>query len=195
VQRCTNPRNPMYKNYGARGIFVCDEWRSFKNFERDMGAKPSSEHSIERINNDDGYYPGNCKWATTKEQAGNKRHALGESGVKGVVRNKNGWLARFYDGSITHNLGTWNTVEEAEKARLEFVSLFSLDRDAAIGSIRISRIRRDSKTGRTGVTFTGNKFAAYYTYEGRKYHVGHFDTIQEAVVEREKRLNERTGRT
>lgn len=72
--RCQNPAHNAYENYGGRGIFVCDRWSSdFAAFYCDMGSRPSSHHTIERVNNDEGYSPSNCIWATRKEQNKNQR--------------------------------------------------------------------------------------------------------------------------
>jgi len=60
--RCTNPNSTAYKNYGARGIKVCERWQSFENFIADMGPKPSPDHTIGRIDHDDDYRPGNVEW-------------------------------------------------------------------------------------------------------------------------------------
>lgn len=73
-RRCHNPRHANYVDYGARGITVCARWReSFEAFAEDVGARPSPKHSLDRIENDRGYTPGNVRWATAREQNCNRR--------------------------------------------------------------------------------------------------------------------------
>lgn len=73
IQRCTNPNEKQYKDYGGRGITVCKRWMKFENFLEDMGERPKG-HQIDRINNNDNYCKSNCRWATRKEQMRNKRN-------------------------------------------------------------------------------------------------------------------------
>ncbi len=75
LKRCHVPSALAYARYGGRGIHVCDEWRgSFSTFYKDVGPRPSTRHSLERIDNQAGYHPGNVKWATDIEQNNNRRN-------------------------------------------------------------------------------------------------------------------------
>lgn len=71
VQRCTNPKNPNFRKYGKRGITICKRWRRFECFLADMGRRPLGK-TLERKNNNRGYKPSNCRWATRKEQRANQ---------------------------------------------------------------------------------------------------------------------------
>lgn len=71
-QRCQNPNHDKYSYYGARGITVHDDWNTFDNFLKDMGERPRGK-TLDRIDPDKSYGPDNCRWATKKQQANNKR--------------------------------------------------------------------------------------------------------------------------
>ena len=73
IQRCTNPNNKKYPSYGGRGILIAPRYLIFQNFLNDIGPKPGPEYSIDRINNNGNYEPGNIRWATPKEQMRNLR--------------------------------------------------------------------------------------------------------------------------
>lgn len=75
-ERCQNPRSKNYPSYGGRGITVCERWQAFENFYADMGDPPSPQHSIDRIDNDRGYEPGNCRWTTMDVQGKNRRRVI-----------------------------------------------------------------------------------------------------------------------
>lgn len=73
VSRCMSVTNVAWKDYGGRGITVCQRWLKYENFLADMGRRPSPQHSLDRMKNDQGYSPDNCRWASKKVQARNRR--------------------------------------------------------------------------------------------------------------------------
>jgi hypothetical protein len=95
IQRCENPKNAAFPDYGGRGIAVCERWRhDYTVFLADMGTRPSPRHTIERKNNSLGYSPENCIWATFREQQRNRRsnHWITFNGETKVL---NDWAATF----------------------------------------------------------------------------------------------------
>lgn len=90
LSRCNDPKAGGYRNYGGRGIKVCDRWfYSFKSFLDDMGERPTPKHTLERVDNDGNYEPLNCKWATREEQGRNRRntHPVFIKGVRHSFRS------------------------------------------------------------------------------------------------------------
>ncbi len=95
VQRCCNPSNDRYADYGGRGITICDRWRnSPAAFLEDMGPRPSAKHSLEREDNEKGYSKENCVWATSAKQTRNRRCAKMLT-VNGVTMNQIDWANKM----------------------------------------------------------------------------------------------------
>ena len=101
VDRCTNPNNKFFADYGARGISVCEQWKTFTGFLTAMGEKPKGL-TLDRIDNELGYGPENCRWATTSQQARNKRNSR--------------W--------ITHNGQTKSLADWADESGVNYATLF-----------------------------------------------------------------------
>ena len=114
-ERCYNAASKYYKYYGGRGIELCPRWlESFNNFLADMGRRPSPKHSIDRIDNDGNYEPGNCHWATRLEQAANKRSTR-KLTLNGETHHLRDWssVTGIKRATISNRLFSGWTVEEA----------------------------------------------------------------------------------
>lgn len=114
VQRCTDPNYHSFSKYGGRGVRVCDRWRTFVNFLADMGERPDGA-TLDRIDNDGDYEPGNCRWATPRQQSNNRRNTLMLT-FRGETRPLTEWaeitgIRRHTIWERVHNMG-WT----AEKA-------------------------------------------------------------------------------
>lgn len=114
--RCNNAKTKVYADYGGRGITVCPEWlNSFETFYSDMGPRPSKDYSLDRKDNDKGYYKENCKWATRVEQQNNTRATLERSVPKSLVK-----VGSRY--RVALHVGTYDTLEDAIKIRNEVLT-------------------------------------------------------------------------
>lgn len=112
-QRCTNPNNTHYASYGGRGITLCEAWHDFEAFYRDVGERPRGK-TLDRIDNDKGYEPGNVRWATRLEQANNRRTNV-HIEFRGTTRTIAEWgrLTGLGKSAILHRLGRGWSVERA----------------------------------------------------------------------------------
>lgn len=155
--RTTNKENDSYLNYGGRGITVCDDWfYSFENFYRDMGSKPGPEYSIDRIDNDEGYEPGNCRWATSKEQARNKRSTIIVT-YKGITKPLIDWSEDLkLDYKVLYNRlrSNW-VIEDIFEKPIENSNLYTLN---------IDNYKNESKTVKEWSRILGISF---YTVQAR----------------------------
>lgn len=119
IQRCTNPKNKDWKNYGARGITVCPKWRTFSGFLEDVGEKPQGM-TLDRIDNDRGYLPGNWRWASRSVQSSNRRSEF---------RKRVGTSSRFVGVTWSKAAGKWQA-SISRDCKTIYLGLFSSQRAA-----------------------------------------------------------------
>ncbi len=126
IQRCNNPKRKDYKDYGGRGIIVCEEWLDVTIFIAWCeSTHPNTKgYTLDRINNELGYFPENCRWADSTTQALNQRkYKNNTSGFTGITKKKHGksWLAQIRILNTNKHIGSFPTIEEAVQARDNYI--------------------------------------------------------------------------
>jgi len=128
IRRCHDPRDANFARYGGRGIRVCERWREdFMMFLSDMRPRPSAEHSLDRIDNDAGYAPENCRWATRTVQQRNREVNQRAVGARRAGRR---WLAAIHVNGRRIALGSFASKAEASRAY----------RDAAVQALIVPEV-------------------------------------------------------
>lgn len=182
LARCYLPIAPGFSNYGGRGICVCDEWLTFKNFSRDMGENKPHGYTLERSDSEADYSPENCKWASRSDQMLNRRQFGNNStGATGVVRIGARFEARFHWEGVRYRIGMFGSATEAKNARADFIVRFSENAKLAIASIGHPTLWATSSTKVRGVSaHKDGGFIVRVTKNGVRHYVGYFRNFDEA---------------
>lgn len=161
IQRCTNPNHPAWKNYGGRGITVCERWReSFAAFFADMGQRPTGLF-LDRTDNDGNYEPGNCRWTTRSVNNRNRRDSIYIE-YRGERKHLSDWAAEI---GVTH------------------LALYKRLRNHPVEVALSKGARLNNTAGHKGVAQDkrSGKWYAQRVVEGMRLYAGQFDTAREAA--------------
>ena len=164
-QRCLNPNAQAYKGYGARGITVCDSWKkSFANFLADMGEAPDGM-SLDRIDNDKGYMPENCRWASQQQQN----------------RNHRGCVFIEYQGQRM-TIVEWSeqTGISAKTLHARYAKGWIVDDIFRTEKTRPVKARKDNEVGLLGASKYRNKWKSQIVINGKVHYLGIFETPEQA---------------
>ena len=179
--RCRTESASGFENYGGRGIGYCDRWKHFRFFAEDMFPTFQFGLTLDRIDNDQGYSPDNCKWSTRSEQSDNRRIFKNNSvGNRGVEKTSLGFKLRVQVDGDRYNLGRFHSTEEADKFRADFLNALSTDVALAMQMIE-RRARLDSSTSIRGVTRAKSGFVVRKTIAGERKYLGHSTTLSGAI--------------
>ena len=190
LARCTNENDPGYKNYGSRGISVCERWEHFENFAADVFDTYREGLSFDRIDNEQGYNPSNCAWRSRSDQCVNRRRFKNNtSGHTGVKLHGKSWVAAFNYEKVRYHIGWFETKDEAVSAREKFVEHFFENREEAVASLPEDKARWTSKTKVRGINpHVDGGFIVRVTVNKMRIYLGYFKTLEEAVDARTRFL-------
>ena len=191
-ERCNNPDAVGFENYGGRGITYCQRWSHFRFFAEDMFPTYEPGLTIERVDNEKGYGPSNCKWAGRTEQMHNRRMFKNNtSGFTGIQKTRAGFFKAKWDhDGHRYELGSFPDLDSAKAARDRFIEGFHAG-DPTVKELLVRRARLDGSTGVKGVTRHKDGFIIRVTVGKERRYLGIRKTIEEAVELLRRHENDR----